>query len=66
MRCSASSLFRDIVIFSVEVELERVEYFPLDSLQDCVVRRDWGCSVTCCWRRWGQGEEALVLEDVEI
>ena len=29
MRCSASSLFRDIVIFSVEVELERVEYFPL-------------------------------------
>ena len=66
VRGSVSSLFRDIVIFSVDGELEGVEHFLVDSLQDCVVMRDWEALGDMQLEEVAPGEEALVLEDVEI
>ena len=64
-RRAASFLLRDIITFSVEVELPGHEAFLVDSLADCPALRDWEALMDLLVEAPGRGEEALAMEEEE-
>jgi cohesin complex subunit SA-1/2 len=62
----SSFLIRDIVTFSIEVELENHEQFLADSLAYCCpALTDWEAMTDLLLEEVGPGEEMLALEDPE-